>query len=159
MLFDNIEANIGFKNLKPGLKFERKLLETRTKVPKHSFPSFFFFLRFQKWVKDFSSPQISTFDNLEDLFFGWNLESTQTSFSKTWGFFFNWVWISTGLNWATKEGDDLRGKKLNNFFYDSRSQLSSSLFFHRCRRPLISPLFRSKAQIPSLPTKSSIFGR
>ena len=106
MFFDNIEANIGFKNLKPGLKFERKLLETRTKVPKHSSPSFFFFfffLGFQKWMKDFSSPQISTFDNLEDLFFGWNFESTQTSFSKTWGFFFNWVWISTGLNWATKE--------------------------------------------------------
>ena len=51
MFFDNIEANIGFKNLKPGLKFERKLLETRTKVPKHSFPSFFFFffLGFQIW--------------------------------------------------------------------------------------------------------------
>ena len=52
MFFDNIEANIGFKNLKPGLKFERKLLETRTKVPKHSSPSFLFFfflLGFQIW--------------------------------------------------------------------------------------------------------------
>ena len=155
MFFDNIEANIGFKNLKPGLKFERKLLETRTKVPKHSSPSFFFFLGFQIW-KTFPlhEPQL--------LIISKNPASAEILNKLRQAFKNLRLFLQLSLNFnrleLSNKGDDLWGKNWT-VFYDSWSQLSSSLFFHRCRRPLISPLFRSKAQIPSLPTKSSIFGR
>lgn len=105
MLFDNIEANIGFKNLKPGLKFERKLLETRTKVPKHSSPSFFFFfffLGFQIW-KTFPLHKSQLLIISKTYYLVEISNQLRRAFQKLEAFSSTELEFQPDLNWATKE--------------------------------------------------------